>query len=92
MRNDESWGAAVRSAFGKRLREVRLSFEISQEELAHRSGLDRSYVGQVERGERNLTLENIYRLAEGLRIPAASLVVELNELLDLTPIAQGARR
>lgn len=92
MRNDASWGAAVRSAFGKRVREVRLSVDLSQEELAHRSGLDRSYVGQVERGERNLTLENIYRLAEGLGVPAARLVVELNELLDLAPGNQGAQR
>lgn len=85
MRDDVTWGSAVRSAFGRRVREVRLSVDISQEELAHRSGLDRSYVGQVERGERNLTLENIYRLAEGLGVPAARLVVELNDLLDLSP-------
>lgn len=90
MRNDATWGAAVRTAFGKRVREIRLSVEISQEELAHRSGLDRSYVGQVERGERNLTLENIYRLAGGLGVPTAKLVVELNEMLDLTSSGGGA--
>lgn len=92
MRDDAAWGAAVRAAFGRRLREVRLAAEISQEEMAHRSGLDRSYVGQVERGERNLTLENIYRLAEGLGVPTASLVVELNDALDLTPTSREEAR
>lgn len=92
MRSDSTWGAAVRAAFGRRVREVRLAAAVSQEELAYRSGLDRSYVGQVERGERNLTLENIYRLAEGLGVPAASLMVEFNAALDLTPAGrEGAR-
>lgn len=83
MREDAAWGAAVRSAFGSMVRSVRLGVAISQEELALRAGLDRSYVGQVERGERNLTLENIYRLAEGLGVPPSSLISELNGSLDL---------
>ena len=92
MRDDAIWGAAIRSAFGKRVREVRLSVDISQEELAHRSGLDRSYVGQVERGERNLTLENIFRIAEGLGVPPAKLVVELNESIDLASAGKEGRQ
>ena len=44
-----------------------------QEQLAHEAGLDRSYVGQVERGERNITLDNIHRLAEALRLVPATL-------------------
>jgi len=47
---------------------------MSQEGLAHDAGLDRSYVGQVERGERNITLDNIYRLAEALRVDAGALL------------------
>ena len=82
---DATWGQAIRRAFGARLRGVRRVAGISQEELAHRSGLDRSYVGQVERGERNLTLENIYRLADALEIPAADLLSELNGDLGLGP-------
>lgn len=78
MQDDATWSAAVRTAFGQRLREVRQASQISQEELAHRSALDRSYVGQVERGERNLTLENIYKLAGGLGVPASTLLVELD--------------
>lgn len=47
---------------------------LSQEQLAHLAGLDRSYVGQVERGERNITLDNIYRLANALHSNASDLV------------------
>ena len=46
---------------------------MSQEGLAHDAGLDRSYVGQVERGERNITLDNIHRLASALGVTPASL-------------------
>lgn len=65
---------AQRKAFGVRLREERLKRSITQEQLAHRAELDRSYVGQVERGERNVSLDNIYRLANALSIEADSLV------------------
>ena len=63
-----------RAAFGKRVREIRLAVGLSQKALAHRAGLDRSYVGQVERGERNISLDNIYRLATALELPAGSLL------------------
>lgn len=63
-----------RSTFGARVRELRHERGLSQEQLAHVSGLDRSYVGQVERGERNITLENIHKLAAGLQVPARDLL------------------
>jgi transcriptional regulator with XRE-family HTH domain len=47
---------------------------ISQEDLAYAADLDRSYVGQVERGERNISLDNIYRLAKALGVPPSSLL------------------
>ena len=56
------------ASFGNRVRALRLAAEISQEELAMRAGLDRTYVGGVERGERNLTLVNISRLADALGV------------------------
>lgn len=65
---------AQRKVFGARVRELRLTAGISQEELAHRADLDRSYVGQVERGERNVSLDNIYRLAEALKVGAGDLL------------------
>lgn len=47
---------------------------MSQEQLAHAAGLDRSYVGQVERGERNVTLDNIHRLAEAIGTAPSALL------------------
>jgi transcriptional regulator with XRE-family HTH domain len=78
-----SFGQTVRKMFGARVRVVRRQAGVSQEELALRCGLDRSYIGQVERGERNLTLENIYRIADGLDVPPGSLLQELQGNLDL---------
>ena len=52
------------------------SLRLSQEQLAHEAKLDRSYVGQVERGERNITLDNIHRLANALSVSAAALFRE----------------
>ena len=57
---------SIRLAFGKLLRARRQEMGISQEELAFRSGLHRTYVGSVERGERNLSLENIFVFAKTL--------------------------
>lgn len=57
---------AIRAGFGKLLRERRHAVGISQEELAFQSGLHRTYVGSVERGERNLSLENIFIFAKAL--------------------------
>ena len=61
--------------FGNRVRELRKKKGLSQEGLALESGLDRSYVGGVERGERNISLENIEKLARALGVPPASLLV-----------------
>lgn len=80
---DATWGQAVRRAFGARVRALRHSVGVSQEQLALQASLDRSYIGQVERGERNLTLENIYRLADALRVPPRELLPELDGSLDL---------
>ena len=52
--------------FGAAVRRHRELLRLSQEELAHRAGLDRSYVGRIERGEQNATLESAQRLADGI--------------------------
>ena len=55
-------------AFGENLRKIRLAKGISQEELAYRAGLDRTYISGCERGLRNISLENICKLATALEI------------------------
>lgn len=64
----------ARVLFGQRLRELRKGIELSQESLAHQAGLDRSYVGGVERGEYNISLLNICLLAEALGVAPHELL------------------
>ena len=66
--------------FGNRVRQRRQALGISQEELAHRSGINRTYIGSLETGARNPSLDNIARLAIGLDCDAADLVAGLEEL------------
>ena len=60
--------------FGQNLRTIRERAGISQEKLAEQAGLHRTYVSSVERGERNISLLNIERLAKALGIPMTKLV------------------
>ncbi len=60
--------------FGESLREHRHRCGLSQEKLAAKAGIDRTYVGSAERGERNVALINIVRLAEALDISPAQLL------------------
>lgn len=55
-----------RAKFGERVRQLRLAKGWSQEELAVRAGLHSTYIGGIERGERNLGLDNIIKLARAL--------------------------
>ena len=64
----------LRKKFGRAVRQRRLAVGLSQEELAQRAGLHRTYVGSVERGERNVSLENIVRLAAALGLDASLLL------------------
>ena len=61
-------------AFGKRVRALRRAQGFSQEDFALEIGLDRTYMGGVERGERNVALLNIRRIARGLKIPVSKLL------------------
>lgn len=68
-------------AYGRALREVRLKRGISQERLAHLSGLDRTYVSGIERGERNPSLTNILKLVDALDISLSELANKAKELM-----------
>ncbi len=59
--------------FGNKVRQLRLSKNLSQEVLAEKSGLHRNYIGMVERGERNPSLINIEKLANSLEISLTDL-------------------
>lgn len=61
-------------SFGRHLAELRRAKGISQEHLAHQSGLARSYLSGIERGVRNVSLMNICVLAETLQFPPARLL------------------
>jgi transcriptional regulator with XRE-family HTH domain len=63
----------TKQRFGHRLREIRKGKGISQEALALSCGLDRTYIGGVERGERNISLVNIHRIARAIGVPADQL-------------------
>ncbi|MDD5272274.1 MAG: helix-turn-helix transcriptional regulator [Methylovulum sp.] len=59
--------------FGARVRELRKQKGLSQESLALICDLDRTYIGSVERGERNVSLLNIHKIAVALGVPAKEL-------------------
>ena len=64
----------VRLIVGRRIRELRNKKGWSQEQLAEHADLDRTYVGRIERGEKNIGIENLSRLAKTLGAPTSSLV------------------
>lgn len=65
--------------FGANVRALRLKLSMSQEVLADRAELDRTYIGGVERGERNLSLINIVKLATALETSVSELMRGIDE-------------
>lgn len=68
---------SVKSRFGSTLRKLRDERGYSQEELAEKAGLHRNYIGGVERGERNVALENIVKLARALSVSPRDLFADI---------------
>lgn len=64
------------SVFANNVRRIRLELGLSQEELAERAGVHRTYVGMLERGEKNVTIYNIERIAQALIVEPAILLME----------------
>ena len=65
---------SARRIFAENLRKARLAKKLSQEDLAELANLHRTYVGSVERAERNVSIDNIERLALALGVSPASLL------------------
>ena len=63
----------TRKSFGKRLRELREERSLSQEQLADLAGLHRNYIGNIERGENGIGIDNIMLLARTLKVKPATL-------------------
>ena len=59
--------------FGQRIRELRKDRGLTQEALAARAGIDRAYMGHIERGAHNLTFEKICQIADALEVPLAEM-------------------
>jgi transcriptional regulator with XRE-family HTH domain len=72
--------------FGERVRTHREALGLSQEALAARSGVHWTFLGQVERGRRNLSLHNLLKLAKGLGVDPAELVQGLQPPDDESPL------
>lgn len=66
--------ASIKKNFGARVREIRKSKGLSQETLALICELDRTYIGGVERGERNISIVNMYKISHALAVPARELL------------------
>jgi len=68
----------IKQRFGRAIKKRRTELGISQEELAERADLHRTYIADIERGTRNVSLENIEKLTKALQIPIATLFANYN--------------
>jgi|PersoiStandDraft_1058852.scaffolds.fasta_scaffold07731_5 transcriptional regulator with XRE-family HTH domain len=82
--------APVQIAFGKAVRRVRKTKKISQEKLAALAGINRGYMGSVERGERNLALQNMEKIARALGVKLSQIIRVMEEERRRVRPPQGA--
>ena len=74
--------ARLKAAFGESVRKFRISKGLSQEKLAEHAGIHRTYIGDVERGLRNIALVNMHRIAVALGVPLSLLIAEMDKRGD----------
>ncbi|MDD3428651.1 MAG: helix-turn-helix transcriptional regulator [Oscillospiraceae bacterium] len=68
---------SVKEQLGSRIRELRIYKNLSQEKFALQIGMDRTYLASVEKGKRNISLENIYKISLGLEISLDKLFKDI---------------
>ena len=73
-KNNHIMKADVLVRFGQNVQRIRKGCDLSQEELAERAGLHRTYIGMIERAEKNITLCNIEKIAKALNVDILSLL------------------
>ncbi len=78
----DSHRSSISKAFGHVLQQHRLAIGLSQENLSLAAGYDKNYVGMLERGERQPTLETLLDMAQALAVAPEQLVVQTRELLE----------
>ena len=84
---DYSWKgmgivSEIAKHIGQRIRNYRTKLGLSQEKLAELSGVHHTYIGQLERGEKNATLESIEKISKALNLPLSKLFEKLEESAD----------
>lgn len=68
--------------FGENVRKYRISMGLSQEEFAEKCGLHRTYISTIERFQRNISIENVQKIADALGIDSYRLLMENNDFGD----------
>lgn len=63
----------IRISVGNKIKELRRERNLSQEDLAHLSGLDRTYINSVENGRRNISIVSLEKIANGLRVKIGNI-------------------
>jgi len=74
--------SSIAKKLGKKIKLARVDKDMSQSDLAQSANIDSSHIGKIERGEVNITVETLYRLAESLKCNPAVLLPETKQISD----------
>ena len=74
-------GNDIENAFGHVVRMLRMERNLSQEKLSELSVLDRSYVSEIERGEKTASIRTLYKLCAGLEVSLSTFIIEVEKLI-----------
>jgi transcriptional regulator with XRE-family HTH domain len=83
-------GTNLQTALGQAIRKKRAAAGFSQESFAEAVGVHRTYIGGVERGERNVSLHNLQRISEALNVSLSALIQAAEKLLEASTTSAKA--